>query len=137
MRSISGGVDSMLLSTQQIHSLLSDTSQQLCKRAVEDLERCMPWPGLCSCSNVSIYCQLRIAYIRLCIYTVNEVNIWQSPQYAAFDTANTSLLSATSQQLCQRTVEDLERYMPRPGLCSGSNVNIYSQLWTAMYIHCQ
>ena len=112
-------------------SLLSATSQQLCQRAVEDLERCMPRPGLCGGSNVSIYCQLWTAYIWLCIYTVNEVNLWRSPQHAAFDAANSSLLSATSQQLCQRAVEDLERCMPRPGLCGGSNVSIYCQLWTA------
>ena len=47
-----------------------------------------------------------------CIYTVNEVNIWQTAQHAAFDAANSSLLSATSQQLYLKAVEDLERCMP-------------------------
>ena len=111
-------------------SLLSATSQQLCQGALEDLERCMPRPGLCDSSNVSINCQFWIAYIWLCIYTVEEVNLWRSPQHAAFDAANSSLLSATSQQLCQGALEDLERCMPRPCLCGGSNVSIYCQLWT-------
>ena len=38
-----------------ISSLLSATSQLFCQKAVEDLERCMPWPGLCGSSNVSIF----------------------------------------------------------------------------------
>ena len=112
-------------------SLLSATSQQLCQWAVEDLKCCMPRPGLCGGSNVSIYCLLWTAYTWLCIYTVNEVNIWRSPQLAAFDAANSSLLSATSQQLCQGAVKDLERCMPRPGHCGVSNVSIDCQLWTA------
>ena len=35
-----------------------------------------------------------------CIYAVNEAKFWQTAQHAAFDLANSSLLSATSQQLC-------------------------------------
>ena len=105
----------MLLSTQQIlFGIL-----QLCQREVEDQERSMPRPGLCGGSNVSNYCQLWTAYIWLCIYTVNEVNLWQSPKHADFDAANSSLLYATSQQLCQGSVKDLERCMPRPGLRGG------------------
>ena len=60
----------------------------------------------------------------LCIYTVNEVNIWRTAQFAAFDAANSSLLSATFQQLFQKAVEDPEHFMFWPGLCSSSNVSI-------------
>ena len=65
------------------------------------------------------------------------MNLWQRPQYAAFDAVNSSLLSATSKQLCQRAVKDLECCMPRPGPCSGSNVSILDSIFMAMYIHCQ
>ena len=91
----------MLLSAQQILVCFLRLPKQLCQGAVKDLECSMPRPGLCSGSNVSIYCQLWTAYIWLCIYTVNEVNLWRSPQHAAFDAVNSSLLSATSQQLSQ------------------------------------
>ena len=84
----------------------------------------MPRPGLCGRSNVRIYCQLWTAYILLCIFSVNEVNLWRSQQHAAFDAVNSSLLSATSQQLCQGAVEDLERCMSR------------CQLWTAYICLC-
>ena len=57
------------------------------------------WSAACLglVSAVAQMCQLWTAYIWLCIYTVNEVNLWRSPQHAAFDAANSSLLSATSQ----------------------------------------
>ena len=106
-------------------SLLSAAFQQLCQRAVEDLERCMPWPGLCGSSNVSIYKGQHIHCIWPCIYTGNEVNIWRTAKLAPFDVANSSLLSAAFQQLCQRAVEDLERCMTWPGLCGSSNVSIF------------
>ena len=59
------------------------------------------------------------------MYTVNEVNLLRIVQHAAFNAANSSLLSATSHQLCQKAVEDLERCMPWTGLSSSSNVSIY------------
>ena len=34
------------------------------------------------------------------VYTVNEPMLWQAPLLAAFDAANSSLLSATFQWLC-------------------------------------
>ena len=72
------------------------------------------------------------------IYTVNEVNIlWRTAQHAAFDAANSSLLSATSQLLCLKAVEDLERCMPWPGLCGSSNVSILPMgcvgIWPCIY----
>ena len=48
------GSTSMLLSKQQIIVCLLLLPNLLCQKAVEDLERCVPWPGLCGSSNVSI-----------------------------------------------------------------------------------
>ena len=79
-------------------SLLSAPSQQLCQKAVEDIECCMPWPGLCRSSNVSIYLGQHIhVYGHVYIYTENEVKISRATQHAAFDAANSSLLSANSE----------------------------------------
>ena len=46
------------------------------------------------------------------IYTVNEVKFCRTAHLAGFDAANSSLHSATSLQMCQKAVEDLERTMP-------------------------
>ena len=72
-------------------------------------------------------------YIWPCMYTVNEVNILRTAHHVAFDAANSSLLSAISQPLCQNAVEDLERCMPWH--CR-SNVIIYigqPYIWPRMY----
>ena len=112
-------------------SLLSATPQPLRQNAVEALKRCMPWP--CR-SNVIIY--VGQPYIWACIYTLNEVNIWRIAQHAAINAANSSLLSATSQQLCQKAVEYLDCCMPWSCLSSGSNVSIYlgqPYIWPSIY----
>ena len=107
-------------------SLLFATSQQLCQKAVEDLERWRPWPGPCGSLNVSVYQgQHNIRCIWPCIYTLNEIKHWRPAEHAAFNSANSSLLSAASQQLYQWAVVDLERCMTWPGLCGSSNVSIY------------
>ena len=68
-----GGLHSMLLSTQQILVCFLLLPNLLCQKAVEDLERCMPWPGLCGSSNVSTFSYMGGRYMAMCIYTVNEV----------------------------------------------------------------
>ena len=79
---------------------------------------------------MSIYCQLWTAYIWLCIYTVNEVNLWRSPQHAAFDAANSSLL------LGSRRKQTRICYVESSMLWTPPEVNLIYRVYTKPYICC-
>ena len=67
-----------------------------------------------------------------CIFNADDVILWRTAQHAAFYAAISSLISATSQPLCQKAVEDLERCVPWPVLCGSSNVSLLP--WDSIYI---
>ena len=137
MRPTSGGLHRLLISTQQILVcfLLLPNS---CAR-----DQSMIWNAACL-GFVSAKAQMWQFYqgqhiYGQCMYTENEANLWRTEQHAAFDAANCSLISATSQPLCYRSVDHLERWVPLPWLCWSSNVTILPRIayiWP-MYIYCE
>ena len=123
MKSTCGGLHSLLLSTQQIliRSLLLPNR---CARRQSRI-----WSAVCLglvYARAQMWAFTYDSHIYGHVYTLwMRSTFWRTAQLAAFDVANSSLHSATFQQLCQKAVEDLECCMPWLCLCAGSNVSIY------------